>query len=240
MQERLVAEAQKGRLTDPLLAQFKAFAAAVAHERLKAAGLGDDFWNWLAANKDLRDPLLVALYPKYDPEVFRCLETLRAKFADQAAAYPHLAVAFALVYGRAAGKSVRGPEVYFVEKGRSVPSMEESFVWYLKNERSMKMPLRTTPWPLLVFVADNDLPLDERAWALGRYGAAQQGTWTKIYYDVPYDYSQVNQPRESDRVWTLQTIQAVGGVCMHQAYYASRVLKCLGVPAMYDRGEGER
>ncbi|MCX5683740.1 MAG: hypothetical protein NT049_08650, partial [Planctomycetota bacterium] len=44
----------------------------------------------------------------------------------------------------------------------------------------------------------------------------------------------------TDRVWTLATILSEGGVCMHRAYFASRVLKSFGVPSLYDRGEGDR
>jgi hypothetical protein len=238
--DRLRAEALKGRLSDALLAQFKDLAAAVAQEQLKTAGVSEEFWTWVAANKDLRDPLLLALFPRFEPGVFRSLEALKAKFGDQVKTYHHLALAFALVYGRAAGKSVRSPDVRFTEKGREVPSMEDSFGWYLKNERAMKMPLKTTPWPLLVFVADNDLPLDERAWALACYGNSAPATFGKIYYDVSYNDTLINATGESSPVWTLATILNNGGICMHQAYFASRVLKCFGVPALYDRGEGER
>ncbi|MCX5674747.1 MAG: hypothetical protein NTX87_07040 [Planctomycetota bacterium] len=238
--DRLRAEALKGRLSDALLAQFKDLAAAVAQGRLKDAGVSEELWTWVAANKDLRDPLLLALFPRFEPGVFRSLEALKAKFGDQVVTYHHLALAFALVYGRAAGKPVRGPEVGFTEKGRKVPSMEDSFGWYLKNERAMKMPLKTTPWPLLVFVADNDLPLDERAWALARYGNSAPATFGKIYYDVSYNDTLIKETGESSHVWTLATILNNGGICMHQAYFASRVLKCFGVPALFDRGQGER
>jgi len=237
---RLKAEALKGRLSDALLAQFKDLAAAVAQEQLKTAGVSEELWTWVAANKALRDPLVLALFPRFDPGVFRSLEALKAKFGDQVVTYHHLALAFALVYGRAARKSVRGPEVGFAGKGREVPSMEDSFGWYLKNERAMKMPLKTTPWPVLVFVADNDLPLDERAWALARYGNSAPATFGKIYYDVSYNDKLIKATGESSHVWTLAAILNNGGICMHQAYFASRVLKCFGVPALFDRGEGER
>ena len=237
---RVKADALKGKLTDGLIGEFKEFAAAMAWQKLKApAGVSEEFWTWLSANKDLRDPLVVILFPKFDPEVFRALETLKAKYGDHVKNYHHLALAMALVYGRAGAKGVRGRDVRFTNVGREVPSIEDSFGWYLKNDRAMKMPLKTTPWPILLYVADNDLPLEERAWALQRYGNTPPGTFGKIYYDIAYNDSLINAAKD-DTAWTLATILAKGGICMHRAYYASRVLKSFGVPSIYDRGEGER
>ena len=236
---RLEADALKGKLTDGLIAEFKDFAAAIAWPKLKAAGVSEEFWTWLSSHKELRDPLVVVLFPKFEPEVFKCMEALKAKHGDQVKAYHHLALAMALAYGRAGTKGIRGPDVRFSNKGREVPSIEDSFGWYLKNERAMKMPLKTTPWPILLYVADNDLPLEERAWALQRYGSAQPGAFGKIYYDVAYNDSLINAAKD-DTAWTLATILSKGGICMHRGYYASRVLKSFGVPSIYVGGEGER
>jgi hypothetical protein len=237
---RVKAAALKGKLTDGLIAEFKDFAAAMAWPKLKAAGVSEEFWTWLSSHKELRDPLVVVLFPKFEPDVFKCLEALKAKHGDQVKAYHHLALAMALAYGRAGDRGLRAPDVRFANKGREVPSIEDSFGWYLKNERAMKMPLKTTPWPILLYVADNDLPLEERAWALQRYGSALPGAFGKIYYDVAYNDSLISQRGDPDSVWTLSTILSRGGICMHRGYYASRVLKSFGVPSIYDRGEGER
>ncbi|MCX5656425.1 MAG: hypothetical protein NTY65_17455 [Planctomycetota bacterium] len=237
---RVKADALKGKLTDALIIEFKEFAAAMAWQKLKApAGVSAEFWTWLSANKDLRDPLVVILFPKFDPEVFRALETLKVKYGDHVKNYHHLALAMALVYGRAGAKGVRGRDVRFANAGREVPSIEDSFGWYLKYERAMKMPLKTTPWPILLYVADNDLPLEERGWALQRYGNTPPGAFGKIYYDIAYNDSLINAAKD-DTAWTLATILAKGGICMHRAYYASRVLKSFGVPSIYVGGEGER
>jgi hypothetical protein len=237
---RVKADALKGKLTDGLIAEFKDFAAAMAWPKLKAAGVSEEFWTWLSSHKELRDPLVVVLFPRFEPNVFKCLEALKAKHGDQVKAYHHLALAMALAYGRAGYRGLRAPDVRFADKGREVPSIEDSFGWYLKNERAMKMPLKTTPWPILLYVADNDLPLEERAWALQRYGSALPGAFGKIYYDVAYNDSLISQRGDPDSVWTLSTILSRGGICMHRGYYASRVLKSFGVPSIYDRGEGER
>jgi hypothetical protein len=236
---RVKADALKGKLTDALIGEFKDFAAVIAWQKLKAAGVSEEFWAWLSAHKELRDPLLVILFPKFDPDVFRSLEALKAKYGDQVKTYNHLALAMALVYGRAGAKGIRGPDVRFSNKGREVPSIEDSFGWYIKNERLMKMPLKTTPWPILLYVADNDLPLEERAWALQQYAGSQPAAFGKIYYQVAYNDTLINAKSE-DTVWTLATILSKGGICTHRGYYMSRVLKSFGVPSIYVCGEGER
>ena len=105
----------------------------------------------------------------------------------------------------------------------------------------MKMPLKTTPLPLAIYVADNDLPLDERDWALKKYANLQPAGFAKIYYEVPYDDTKITGPGLlGNQPVTLANILECGGVCMHRAYYTSRVLKSFGVPSLYDRGEGER
>ncbi len=237
----LMAEAAPGKLTDPLISHFKDFVAAVAKQKLVPAEVSEEFWTWLAANRDFRDPLLVYTFPTFDAGPYKSLAALRAKFGDQVKDFSQLALAMSLVYGRAGSESVREPAVGFAAKDRPVPSLEESFGWYVKNERVMKLPLKATPLPLMVYVADNDLPLDERDWALKRYANLQPNGYAKVYYEVPYDDTKVNGPGKlGDKPVTLANILLYGGVCMHRAYYTSRVLKSFGVPSLYDRGEGER
>jgi len=239
MLARVKADALKGKLTDGLITEFKEFAAVMAWQKLKAAGVSEEFWNWLSAHKDLRDPLVVVLFPKFDPEVFKCLAALKAKHGDQVTAYNHLALAMALVYGRAGAKGIREPDVRFTAKGRDIPSIEDSFGWYIKNERAMKMPLKTTPWPIMLYVADNDLPMEERAWALAHYGNYQPEVYGKIYYEVSYDEKLINATKD-ETAWTLATILAKGGICTHRSYFTTRILKSLGIPSVYDGGEGAR
>jgi hypothetical protein len=239
---RLMAEAVKGKLTDPLLALFRESVMASARDKLVPSAIPEGFWNWVSTSKEFRGPILIDLFQThYDPAVLKCLLALKTHFPEQVPAYAHLALAFAFVYGHAGAKSIRGPEVMFTDKERPVPSMEESFDYYLKNERAMRLPLKTTPWPLLVYVADNDVPLAERTWALQHYASLQPAGFAKIYYDVPYDNAKINGPGMlGGKPATLLNILTCGGICMHQAYYASRVFKSMGVPAVYDHGEGER
>ncbi len=245
LKAELLAAAARGKLTDGLLKLFRDYTAAGVRERYVPKAISKELWDWILANEDLREAVLVGLHPENEKDmaVLGRLGALREKFGDRLKDYPHLAMAFAIVYGYAGPKSIRERRLHYVEKGRKVPSMAESFAYYLKNEKKMKMSLKTTPWPMLVFVADNDLPIPERNWAVARYGAKPPATYGNVYYDVEYDNSAVGKEKEGrlgDRPRTLANILACGGVCAHRSYYASRVFKSLGVPSVYDCGAGAR
>ena len=79
----LMAEAAGGKLTDPLIAHFKDYAAAAARQKLVPAEVSEEFWTWLAANREFRDPLLIYTYPRFDPGPYKALAALRTKFGDQ-------------------------------------------------------------------------------------------------------------------------------------------------------------
>jgi len=241
LKARLLADGLKPKPGAPLIALFKDYAAAVAREKLVPAEISEETWAWILGNKDLRDAILIGLYPAYDAAVLKRLQDLHAKFGDQVNAYSNLAVAFAIVYGRAGTGSMREPPVGFAAKGRDVPSMEDSFAWYLKNDKAMRSSLKTTPWPMLLYVADNDAPLEERDWALQHYAGALPQSFAKIYYDVPYDNDAIGgKGRLGEDPPTLANILRCGGVCMHRAYFASRVFKSMGIPSLFDAGEGGR
>ncbi len=214
--------AQNG-LTDEVIALFKKQARFVAEKTFDKEA-DDGFWKWVDANPVVRDALLVELYPTYDPEVAKRLQELRKEFGEKVDSHQHLALAFAFVWGsrKSLGKA---------------PPMKESFKFYLDNEKKMDFSLTKTPWPLLTHVADNNVSLKERAWALGKYGRPSG----KAYDHVPYDYNKLKGRASIGHLpYTLENLSKYGGICADKAYYASRLFKCFGVPAMAVSGTGAR
>ena len=63
----------------------------------------------------------------------------------------------------------------------------------------------------------------------------------ECYSKVPYDNEMLSTQgavtKLGDQPYTLPNLLALGGVCAMQADFASRVAKCLGVPAAYVGGE---
>ncbi|MFO8011944.1 MAG: hypothetical protein R6X20_01430, partial [Phycisphaerae bacterium] len=187
---QLKEAAATDRLSDRLLGLFRDYTAARVREAYVPDRIPEPLWTWVLGHQDLRDAVLLGLHPTSDVDV-RILDrvaALRKAFPEKVETYPHLALAFAMVYGTAGEKSVREPRLGWVGDERPIPSMEESFQDYVDHAGGMKIPLGQMPWPLLVYVADNDLPLEERNWVRSRYGAKPLSEFSRIYYDLEYDF----------------------------------------------------
>lgn len=234
----LLQQAAEGRLTDDLIALYRAYAVARVQERF-ADAVPPEFWPWLDSKQSVRDGLLAELDPERDDRVLRSLDTLRRAYGKRLDTYHQLALAFAFVWGRAGSTGVR---CHPRAAGRAARlEIGDAFGFYLQNERAMSSPLRQTPWPLLVHVANNDLPMEQRRWVVRKYPRRSVRAFGKLYYDVPYDYAKLEgRPSLGDRPYTLENILKYGGFCGDRTYFASRVLKSLGVPSMFDHGRGER
>lgn len=87
----------------------------------------------------------------------------------------------------------------------------------------MLIPLDQLPWPLMLYVADNDIPLTERQWVLNRYPNLSIKDLSGLHTAPPYV--------PGTHAHSLPIIRQKGGICYKQTYYASRVMKCLGIPS---------
>ena len=238
LQAKVRQGALAGKLTDELVGLFGRYADARAREKLVPDTASEDFWAWVSSIKPLHEALLVELDPEYDPDVVKNLATLHAKHGGKLDTRWPLAMAFACVYARAGDKPMSAG--WTRRKDRSAtPSMEESFDYYMKYEKRMHGSYTDIPWQLLVHVADNEIPIVERKWALTQYAKLHPTKYPRLYYYVPYSMSSVRRNGKlTEREYTLANILECGGVYSDRAFYASRVLKSLGVPSARDRGLG--
>ncbi len=218
--ERLFELAKEGQLSGELVSEFHKYARMNAKAKIQAP---DEFWGWLAKNQEIERGLLVGLHPGYNPDVIKHLQQLRKAFGTQVEQYPHLALAFSFVYGAAKDKTIRSAWLKWTAEGRPVPSCTDSFAYYLENKDKMLCSLDQFPWPLMIYVADNDIPLSERQWVLNRHKKISTKTLGRLHTVPPYI--------KGTYVQSLPSICRKGGVCYKQAYYASRVMKCFGVPS---------
>lgn len=246
LEAKMKEAAATGRFADTLPGLFLQYADLTAREKLVPGTVNEDFWTWLTGNKALHKAVLVNLHPKYEGTLVRTLAELRGKFPAEVDKYPHLSLAFALNAAAAGSRPVTAGWARKHREVESIPSLLESFEYYVTNAKRMIYPPDKLPWPLLVFVADNDLPLGERAWAMALHGKAAPAAFGKIYYEVPYDMEGLAKAANQEGLkinavpYTLENILRQGGVCADRAYYAARILKSLGVPAFFDAGEGAR
>jgi len=238
LQAKVLQGALAGKLTDELIELFRRYADARARERLVPDTVSEDFWGWVSSLEPLHEALLVELDPEYDPDVVKNLAALHAKHGGKLDTRWPLALAFASVYARAGGRPMSAGWTRRRDRS-STPSMEESFDYYIEHEKHMHGSYTDIPWRLLVYVADNEIPIVERKWALEKYSKLHPTKRFRLYYYVEYGRSSVvGNGEPTEREYTLESILEGGGVCSDRAFYATRVLKSLGMPSAWESGMG--
>lgn len=238
LESAVLEDVSEGKLTDRLLALYRNYVQAVGQSRLVPSAVTREFWDKVMADDVYRDAILGELPPQYDPAILATLQSLLAA-GEVGKDCRHLALAFAVVYGRAGSAPVGGPDA--PRAGRPAPpTMIDSFQFYVQHQDAMKYPLLRTPWQVLAFVTDNDASIPERLWALQRY--SHPISFEGIYHGPPYIPETQGQgmPMLRTLPYTLPFLGDFGGGGEDLAFYASRVLKTFGVPAMCDRGEISR
>jgi hypothetical protein len=235
--------------------QYKAVRGAFARlfeqrhaEEIKEA-FGDDYDKlnaYLDAHTDLKHNFYTAIDERFDkvPAALMLFKELWKKFPEGVEKYPNLAIAVAVVWDDAS----RGVYDYRPHQIRAHASMPPklvdglgNFEYLVANEKITDGRLRFLPWEFLTFVVDHRTPLKERGWAQSYYQASR-GRAKSWHQDVPYDNdmlkgeldkSSSRKPRLEGREYTLANLKSHGGVCAHQADFASRVAKSVGIPAVW-------
>lgn len=175
-------------------------------------------------NPKLADPLVFNARPSSDdlPAVYRLYLKMLDQRGKQVADYPNLAAAIALVWDKP-------PSFGRAER----PDPVELFDYFTSNAKKLVFDPRTTPTELLVFMVDVAAPVSDLRWAMEKHGGERRVG--RVYFDVPYDtaFFKYNQPLKLDKeTFNLANIRKIGGVCVHQAYYAATVGKAVGVPTV--------
>ena len=107
-----------------------------------------------------------------------------------------------------------------------------NFQYYVESPPAINNRVRCLPWEFLVFVVNHRTTLPERKWAQLMY-LPNQTMIGNCYGQVPYDGDTLKGElaKIAGKVYHLPNLYYYGGVCRHQADYAARVAKSLGVPA---------
>jgi tetratricopeptide (TPR) repeat protein len=186
---------------------------------------------WLTANPAAARTICRALEDAKNAPL--CLERLAELLAaDEAAvkASPDLAAAFATAE----------PPAHERPQPRAA-GLVESFLWYARPSAPLAMDARRLPFELSRHVADTRLGIEERRWAVERFGPGASFNPAKPYFDIKYDEDHLLRARPKRNLsvdYTLPNLQRLGGVCFDQAYYASETCKALGMPAAVVFGRG--
>ncbi|MFO0835947.1 MAG: hypothetical protein U0638_13330 [Phycisphaerales bacterium] len=172
----------------------------------------------------LADAIVFNARPSSDdlPAVYRLYLKMLDQRGKQVAEYPNLAAAIALVWDKP-------PSFGRAER----PDPVELFDYYASNAKKLVFDPKTTPTELLVFMVDAAAPVSDLRWAMEKHASDRR--IGRVYFDVPYDtaFFKYSQPLKLDKEpFNLANIRKVGGVCVHQAYYAATIGKAIGVPTV--------
>jgi len=189
---------------------------AQAHRALAAA---------LLANQAFTERFLAALAPQDKAAgAFEVLYSLANNDAQALKRHGELVIAFAVVWD---------------EQPPPEKTLAASFQYFTSHARQMPFDPLALPWELSKHVADLRRPVEERVWALKRYGSSPNVG--RLYDDIEYDvrlFFRGGERRESDTL-TLEELRKRRGVCHERAVFGSDAGKCLGVPSVYVFGEAE-
>ena len=201
---------------------------------------------WFAEHPAIKAELYTAINPDFD-DVTKALEIFRILFEtypESMVDYSELAIATAVVWDN----KKRGVYNYANHQKRAKASMPsehvdgiEGFKFLVDAEPFMEGRIKFVPWEFSKHVVNQFTPLTERQWAAENYLRNRVG-FGKCYKDVPYDTVMLETKSQranlNNHEYTLANLKQYGGVCAHQADYASRVGKSIGVPAEYVSGMG--
>lgn len=219
-------------------------------DRLTAYHLGEGHFSeglaaFLGEHPKVREVFVCAINPRYDDPAAaaKIFDALRIEDEKKLIRYVHLASALAVVHDTPdAAVMSRYHLLWAVEESQfeEMPGWKSVWDYYTqpKNVRRFGFDPANLPWTILVHLVDNDVPPEERLWALGKYRA--KTSIGEVYSGVPYDNSKLARKgtRLGAKPYTFENLLQYGGVCVDQAQVASRVAKCLGIPAFKVSGHG--
>jgi hypothetical protein len=196
--------------------------------------LPPDFFEWLAETPRLRDDVHLAS-ASIGPKVAFNLQLLRSFDEEKVESHPTLAVAFAAAWAKGADPE---PQRFWTDawliRGRAVPGMTESFLYHIEKRREMRVAAHNAPWQILAHLADSIVPIEERLWALDRYGKRKTEELHHAFGDVPYTL----EPRRGEAASTLESFLEFGGPCTHNVQFAGGVFDAFGIPSGWAGGPG--
>jgi hypothetical protein len=235
---------KKGIEAKAMTAFTDAYVDAI--ETRHAASLNDDFATWLKAHAEIRRDFWLALSPQFDEakQAIAVLDDLRKHDEKRVEQFAHLAIAMAVVFDTPdALVTSRLNYLWAVTDSQFSPQrpLIATFDYFSdkKNQARFTFKPDQLPWPILVHLVDFDIADNEIDWAWKNCDAARKDI-ASLYQTVPYDNDKLGgkTPKLGSNNYVLENLRKLGGVCVDQAHYTTRVAKAFGVPSMKVAGEG--
>ncbi len=170
---------------------------------------------------------------------FKVFNSIRKKYPEDLWKYCNLAIATSVVWDDGSKQSmalVRGAAGQAKAKYSSAKETHalENFKFFVDNEKYMQGRALKAPWEVLTFVVYQRTSLEERKWALEKFGN-DQSKIGKIYSKPAYDdlmwTTRFKECKLAGKDYTLQNILETGGVCVQRADFSSRIAMNMAIPA---------
>lgn len=200
--------------------------------------------DWLNEQPEIKETLFTAIDPATDnvAAALAIFAQLKQQFPERILTYWNLAIALAVTWDKP--QAIYDYRHHQQRAKASLPDgltgAIDQFEYFVKRENIMQGRAQWLPWEFLVHVVNHKTPIEEREWAIENY-LARRAMIGRCYSDVPYDDLMLEtgsaRGQLNEHVYTLANLREYGGVCAHQADFASRVAQSLGVPAAYVGGE---
>ena len=203
----------------------------------------EEMTEWFEQYPEIKEEFYTAIDPETDKidQALKIFTEIVKRFPRTFPAYSEAAIATAVTWD--AGPYTFGYEWLQRSTKSTMPKDRidgvANFEYLAHAELVLGRRIRSMPWEFLIHVVNHPTPIIERRWAVENYLDKRVGIG-KCYHDVPYDNDLLNQGGDFAKLngheYSLPMLREYGGICVHQADYASRVAKCLGVPSIYAGG----
>lgn len=150
--------------------------------------------------------------------------------------YLNLAIACSLVSPAVAQAATK------VRDSKTPPlSMVQVYDYFREKDAAKKLvtDIKKLSVSQLLYVVDVRLPRSEFEWVLKNL-KYNQSNWGEAYGSIRYRMDRAAQKVDPYTSYTFEEIRKEGGICMDQAYFAHTTAKCVGIPAVYIVGDGDR
>lgn len=208
-------------------------ATGMTVEEFRALGENEKLARTFLNERSSRDKIVEAL---------KILGDLNRAYPQDVAAYPALAVAYALVFDQPFPDDWPHHQVKRMDWEEKSGTAVERFAYYVDLDKKKKLDFSPADLSFteLKFMVDSLVSREELNWARDDVRTSL-ATFDRVFSSIRYDTARLMNRKYDwpDSIpYTLAEIQQHGGICVDQAFYGVTVGKARGIPTLYFSGQG--
>lgn len=204
---------------------------------------GQAFFTWLLRDKSRPLHTLMQQFALQEGRPQNMGHTLRTLYGiwkscppREREKYLNLALACSMVQPSVASSNgrLRNPQ-------SPVLNMEQVFTYFRQADARHKLltDIKKMSVERLLHVVDLRLTQSEIDWVHKNLSYSRE-KWGDAYGSIRYRMDRAANGKDPYVHYTFAELRKEGGVCMDQAYFCGTTAKCMGIPAIYTTGDGDR